>query len=177
MKNNKVFKIAAVCLLLGWLSAAAAAFWWFQFQYVRKFDEAWVSFQGRDILATRLSPLNANALVVHYVDDSCPCSRFSAPHIQQLEETFSQNVEFITFNQLDTRDPRYAILRELPMPATPAVAIWSQNGQLAYFGPYSSGAVCGEGADFVAATLEKLALDENPHWINHEAIGCFCPRK
>ena len=62
------------------------------------------------------------------------------------------------------------------VPATPAVMVFDQRGQLAYFGPYSGGVVCGSGEDFVANTVSALAKGVNPGWINQESVGCLCPR-
>jgi hypothetical protein len=122
-----------------------------------------------------MSPLRGNkALVVHFVDPDCPCSRFSTPHIQELELAFSKNIEFVDFLSSVETDERMQQFKAAVIPAGPAVAVFSQSGDLAYFGPYSSGAVCGEGDDLVAATLTSLDNNINPQWINQENVGCFC---
>lgn len=42
------------------------------------------------------------------------------------------------------------------LPASPAVAIWDRQGHLAYFGPYSEGAVCNASNSFVEPILKAL---------------------
>lgn len=61
------------------------------------------------------------------------------------------------------------------MPASPAVAIWDRQGHLAYFGPYSEGAVCNAANSFIEPILTAL-LDGRPvSASNTLAIGCYCP--
>lgn len=161
-----------VALLVAWLIFTIAAFWWFQFRHISQFDAHFAAFNGEAFKSLNLSSESGKPLVVHLVDDGCACSRFATPHISDLEETFANDAEFVYWSPTDKR---LEALSELAIPAGPAVAIWSANGELAYFGPYSSGYFCGEGEDFVQATISKLKIAENPSWINHDALGCFCP--
>ncbi|MFA7552774.1 MAG: DUF6436 domain-containing protein [Spongiibacteraceae bacterium] len=168
MRVNRQF--SAYVLVLTWLFACAAAFWWFEFRYIDQFDNNLTSFNGQPLKALKLEPsANQLALVVHFVDPDCPCSRFSAPHIADLERTFNGLVEFRQWSKTDERP------YSLSIPASPAVAIWTNTGALAYFGPYSSGAICGKGDDLVTSTLNKLHQGYNPEWINNDTVGCFCP--
>lgn len=167
--------IWATALLAAWLFCVACAFWWFQFRNMSVYSDHWVSFQGRHLLETTVPQSNGMPLVLHFVDPDCPCSRFSTPHIQALESQYAGRARFIDFMSAGKGNELSGIV--LPanaVPAAPAVAIWDGKGQLAYFGPYSGGAVCGEGTDFVAATLDQLQSGAVPHWINHEVVGCFC---
>ena len=43
------------------------------------------------------------------------------------------------------------------LPASPAVAIWDQRGELAYFGPYSEGLSCNSSNSFIEPILEALS--------------------
>lgn len=70
------------------------------------------------------------------------------------------------------------VLRELPgsasLPASPAVAIWDRQGRLAYFGPYSEGAVCNSSNSFIEPILKALLEDRNVSASNTVAVGCYC---
>ena len=60
------------------------------------------------------------------------------------------------------------------LPASPAVAIWDTQGQLAYFGPYSEGATCNASNSFIEPVLQAL-LDKRPVTATQTlASGCFC---
>lgn len=169
------YKLAVVLLAL-WLVAIAGAFWWFQFRNISAYSEYWASFDGQHLLDQIVAVPEGKPLVLHFVDPQCPCSRFSVPHIAELETRYQNQVKFVDVHT--AKHYKAAATDALPLrsvPAGPAVAIWDRNGRLAYFGPYSGGAVCGQGTDFVAATLAALAIGKNPQWINHEAVGCFCP--
>ncbi|KAE8236751.1 hypothetical protein A4X03_0g9338, partial [Tilletia caries] len=67
---------------------------------------------------------------------------------------------------------------ELPgsanLPASPAVAIWDGQGQLAYFGPYSEGLTCSSSNSFIEPILEALAEGRKVDASNTLAVGCFC---
>jgi hypothetical protein len=158
----------AVLLLILWLALTVAAFWWYQARHIQRFNSFWASFEG-----TRLEhiamPASERPLVVHFVDANCPCSRFARPHIADLE-TRHRHARFATVDAL-----AHPAISTASMPATPAVAIWSASGELAYYGPYSGGQFCGQGQDFVSTTLAALKEGYNPRWINQEAVGCFCP--
>lgn len=170
----------AFVVLATWLFAMVCAFWWFQFRNVGVYSEHWASFSGEALLDSALTGTRDRPLVLHFVDPDCPCSRFSYPHIEGLETRFAGDAYFVnsrpeSVSEGGSNSEAKVSYPDLNVPAGPAVAIWARNGRLAYFGPYSGGAVCGEGADFVAATLEELAEGRNPQWINHEVVGCFCP--
>ena len=148
------------------------AYWWFQFRHISNLSAYFTHFDGEIFRQTRLQPITGKAaLAVHFVDDECACSRFAEPHIQKLEAQFSTSVEFL---RASSNDPRLRILSSSSIPAGPSVAIWDSQGELAYFGPYSSGALCGQGDDFVTATMLELKNNSNPGWINQDALGCFC---
>jgi len=60
------------------------------------------------------------------------------------------------------------------IPASPAVAIWDRQGQLAYFGPYSEGAVCTSSNSFIEPILDALIAEHPVNASNTLAVGCFC---
>ncbi len=164
----------AMGILVVWLSLCAVLFWYFQFRHMNAFDDYWATFHGESFKENRIRPIKGYAIVMHFIDNSCPCSRFAEPHIRDLERQFGNEVEFIRFGSTEnTRHPKIDF-SQLNVPASPAVAIWSKDGDLAYLGPYSGGAICGQGRDFVSSTLGNLKERHNPKWFNQEAIGCLC---
>lgn len=163
----------AMAILALWLVLIIVAFWWFQFRNITDYDEYWASFDGKALLASKVVNDTGKPLVFHFVDPGCSCSRFSYPHIEGLEQRYASAASFSEAGTFAIEGVE--LPAEMMVPAGPAVAIWDQEGVLAYFGPYSGGAVCGEGADFVSSTLDQLKQGVNPQWINHEVVGCFCP--
>ena len=81
----------------------------------------------------------------------------------------------LTHSQQHLVEPQLVNQLGIAVPASPAVAIWDEHGKLAYFGPYSSGLVCGQGDDFVSRVMVRLTQKQNPEWINMLGVGCFCP--
>lgn len=167
----------AVIIFVVWLLLAAVSLWWFQLRHIGGFDEYWASFNGQTLSELPFKPDYGDALVVHFVDPSCPCSRFTTAHIESLQADLKTDIDFVYIapeTSTSTRPKLQLELQDIGLPASPAVAIWDKSGELAYFGPYSSGAFCGEGTDFVRTTLHSLTQNHNPQWINQEAVGCFC---
>lgn len=175
MKPIKRIWIASV--LVVWLVASAVTLWWFQFRHISRFDEHWVTFKGSQIFASVQLGAIENYLVVHFVDPKCPCSRFSVGHIADLETRLGGRVEFVDYRRMGLSDARLRPLKNIAVPAGPAVGIWNKSGQLSYFGPYSGGAVCGEGEDYVTRIIDSLDDGGEPQWLNQEAVGCFCQWK
>lgn len=159
----------AAIILCAWLLLAVCAFWWFQFRYIGSFNNYLAQFNGDLVSHISSENIEGEALVVHIVDPNCPCSRFSNKHIRDLEAQFFETVSFKRWENLPVSFKSLMVI-----PASPAVAIWSKAGDLAYFGAYTSGAYCGEGDDFVVATLKNLSKGVNPQWVSQDAFGCFC---
>lgn len=158
--------------------------WWFEFHWKTTFDPIHVSFSGSALPLAPGKSASNKPLVVHFIDPDCTCNRFSEPHINHLSIYALRN----TTNRVVYSHPppeRRLLLHELEnnalvkkllpyIPASPAVAIWDKHGSLAYFGPYSSGAICGRGDDLVQYTLDNLKRGDNPSWTNQEVVGCYC---
>jgi len=185
VSNSTLLSIGVFIL---WLGLTSIGFWWYQFRWYQSLDEQWFTFLGGELAQLQLASTADNAVVsrptvVHFVDPECPCSRFSAPHIKDIEQQFTQPRYFrVTAAVAASPGNGSHVLPEglAPadiqrlIPASPAVAIWDGSGELAYFGPYSSGSFCGQGNDFVKATLVSLDAGQNPRWVNQEAVGCLC---
>lgn len=154
--------VAAVFFL--WVAFVLFAFWLFQLQYT----STWVSFVGERLPARFGAATSLQ--VLHFVDDTCPCARFSEPHIKEVE---AQWVNLgIEFSSVSPTTIIGSGVDSALVPASPAVAVWNQQGEIIFFGPYTSGAVCGEGEDLLAKVLDEPTAAGQ--WVNQEAIGCFC---
>ena len=158
-----------------WLLCMVFAFWWFEYRHWQTFNTQNIVFNGAELslLQQRLHTENTpveGLKVVHFTDETCQCSRYSRSHIEELQPVF-KNVTQITLS------PNHQHMQNIQIPASPSVAIWDEQGELAYFGPYSSGAICGQGNDFVRPVIQQLKKQNNPRWINMIGIGCYCPWK
>jgi len=60
------------------------------------------------------------------------------------------------------------------LPASPAVGIWDQHGELVYIGPYSEGAVCSSDNSFVEPILEAVLAGRKVRATHSLAVACFC---
>lgn len=151
-----------------WLSLTVLAFWWFEYRYWRNFAPVSATFSGEEVsqLYARVGA-PGKVTIVHFSNEQCPCNAYSRGHIKQLQTRLSVSHQ-VTLSPLDD------VLKGVSIPASPATAIWDEKGQLAYFGPYSSGAVCGEGQDFVSRVLDAISVNTNPQWVNMVGLGCYC---
>lgn len=193
----------AWAMVITWFAAMVVAFWWFQFRDLRPFDEGKLTrtefFTGTD-LAEHLRPLmrkEVRATAVHFWDPGCECNRFNQVHVNDIMQEFAGRlIDFVVVVRVQREHeaqklkararevfPHASVIEiqtdwpeQGQPPSSPAVAVADANGELAYFGPYSIGAVCSVGnGDFVEATLKKLLGGNNPRQVNILATGCFCP--
>jgi hypothetical protein len=195
----------AVPLVIAWLAGMVAAFWWFEFRPLRPFtrDQA-VVFAGEplrarlaSLVATPADPraLPAAATVVHFWDPDCACNRFNEAHVRELMAGYGRHgVRFVVlvrsrgdaaaalrrarrvFNDPAVAEVRLVEPERVPLPSSPAAAVLDAGGGLAYFGPYSVGAVCGvKNGAFVETTLDGLFRGDRRAQLNMLAVGCFCP--
>jgi hypothetical protein len=150
-----------------WIALVLSVFW----QYQLKFQNQWFTFAGADLAGQQVRLIPGKMSVVHFVDPDCPCSRFSAPHIETLEANADRSrVAFAAVNRRHASG--MALLQADQVPASPAVAVWDTEGELVYFGPYSTGALCGQGEDILARVIANVHVG---NWQNQEAVGCLCP--
>lgn len=171
--------LALVCaLVLGGL------YQWYQARYIRPFGETTVLF---DAAALRLPAELAGPgriRVVHLWDPPCPCNVGNQQHLAELLARFGDRVSFHVWQKPGSRghlpDTLKALqpLAELPgaeqLPASPAVAIWDQDGKLAYLGPYSEGATCTSANSFIEPVLEALLAGRPVRSTGGLAVGCYC---
>lgn len=172
-------------LALVWLGGMLLAYRWFETRYLRTFDERAAVFSGAELrLPDELAGPGAIRLV-HFWDPACPCNVGNQQHLAELIERYvPQGVQFHVVQkpgsqgrlpaELAALRPIEAMPGSADLPASPAVAIWDKQGQLAYFGPYSEGLVCNSSNSFIEPILEALAADRKVDASNTLAVGCFC---
>ncbi|MGF6395224.1 DUF6436 domain-containing protein [Pseudomonas plecoglossicida] len=177
--------LTTLALLLG-----AAILWQayssFQSRYLRPFDNQTTFFDGSQLrLPTELAgpgPIR----VVHFWDPACPCNVGNQQHLGDLISQFAgQGVTFHIVQKPGSHGQLPANLGSLQpiaqlhgsehLPASPAVAIWDRQGHLAYFGPYSEGAVCNASNSFIEPILKALLDGRQVTASNTLAVGCYCP--
>lgn len=172
--------LALICGLTLW-----TAYDWFQGRYIRVFSEHATLFAGD---ALQLPPELAGPgpiRLVHFWDPACPCNVANQQHLGELQATYgARGVHFYAVQKsgshgrlpanLDSFKALAAIPGSDTIPASPAVAIWDQQGQLAYFGPYSEGATCNSSNSFIEPILKALADGRAVNATHTLAQGCYC---
>lgn len=106
--------------------------------------------------------------VVHFVsENSCLCQLVASRHINEVkDQATSFGKTNITVNIEDIPG-----LNDI-MNSTPAIAIFDDEGNLAYLGPYSTGIGCFAGNGTVEPYLDSNA--DLGAIIPLEATGCYC---
>lgn len=166
--------------------ALLAAYQWFEARYLRTFDgERSELFDGAALALPAALQGPGPIRFVHFWDPGCPCNVGNQQHLEELLARFAgQPVAFYSVQKPGSRGrlpPHLAALTPLEglagaaqLPASPAVGIWDAQGELAYLGPYSEGAVCSSDNSFVEPIIEAL-LDGRPVRASHSlAVACFC---
>ena len=168
-----------------WGAAMAGAYWWYQLQYVRAFSPQATVFTGDGLRLPANLAGPGPIRIVHFWDPACPCNVGNQQHLAELLAHFGPlGVRFYAVQKPASQGhlpPALAGLESLPglpgsdqLPASPAVAIWDQQGNLAYFGPYSEGVTCNASNSFIEPILAAL-LDGRPVTTTQTlAVGCFC---
>jgi hypothetical protein len=163
----------------------ASAYYWYQLRYIRTFSPQTAVFSGDDLrLPADLAGHGAIRLV-HFWDPACPCNLGNQQHLAELMAEFKPlGVHFyalqkpLSHGQLPPILKGLHSLTTLPgstlVPASPAVAIWDQQGNLAYFGPYSEGATCNSSNSFIEPILRALIAGRSVNATHSLAVGCFC---
>lgn len=185
MPASRLKVVLASLLAIVWLGAMLFAFWWFEARYIRPFDERTELFSGAALrLPAELAGPGA-IRVVHFWDPACPCNVGNQQHLAELLHTYvPRGVQFYALQKagsqgrlpdsLGALQPLAALPGSEQLPASPAVAIWDQQGQLAYFGPYSEGALCTSSNSFIEPILEALSAGRPVRADSNLAVGCFC---
>lgn len=178
-------KLFAGLLVILWLGAMLVAFWWFQARYIRPFEARTEWFDGAQLRLPQELAGPGPIRLVHFWDPGCPCNVGNQQHLDELVQAYSaRGVKFYSVQKAGTtgRLPQsLQVLQALDgvqgsdaLPASPAVAIWDREGRLAYFGPYSEGALCTSSNSFIEPILEALAAGRPVRADSNLAVGCFC---
>lgn len=148
MSARRKYLIAALVALL-WGGAMLAAFWWFEARYLRTFDGERAELFSGDALRLPAELQGPGPVrFVHFWDPGCPCNVGNQQHLEELLKHFAgQPVVFYEVRRPGSKgrlpQPLASLksLGSLPgsdlLPASPAVGIWDQHGELVYIGPYS----------------------------------------
>jgi len=185
MSVRSKYLVICLSLLLG-AGAMLSAYQWFESRYLRTFDgERTALFNGEALQLPAELQGPGPVRFVHFWDPGCPCNVGNQQHLQELLEHFDkQPVEFFEVRKPGSKGrlpPQLAALQPLAgltgteqLPASPAVGIWDSNGELAYIGPYSEGAVCSSDNSFVEPILEALLAGRKVRATHSLAVACFC---
>lgn len=184
MKRTTLKKILLGIAIILWLGSMVTGLWWYKTRFIRPFSETTAVFSGQQLRLPASLAGAGKIRFVHFWDPSCPCNVGNQQHLVEMLERYAGQVEFYhlqkpgSSGQLPQALNGMRHLSGLPgaedLPASPAVAIWDHSGHLAYFGPYSEGAVCNSSNSFIEPVLDAL-LDNRPvAAANTLAVGCFC---
>jgi hypothetical protein len=177
--------LLASLLILLWAAAMLAAYWWYEARYLRSFSEQTALFYGEQLRLPDELAGPGPIRLVHFWDPACPCNVGNQQHLAELIERFgTQGVSFYAVQKpassgqlpstLSALQPLAELAGSTQIPASPAVAIWDRDGQLAYFGPYSEGATCTSSNSFIEPILDALSAGRPVNASNTLALGCFC---
>ncbi|HDS1816088.1 TPA: thiol-disulfide isomerase [Pseudomonas putida] len=185
--NSRTIKSSctAIVLLVG-VAILWQAYTTFQSRYLRPFDNQATLFDGSQLRLPFELAGPGPIRVVHFWDPACPCNVGNQQHLADLVSHFAgDGVSFHVLQkpgshgQLPANLTALKPLASLPgsehLPASPAVAIWDRQGHLAYFGPYSEGAVCNASNSFIEPILKALLDNRQVTASNTLAVGCYCP--
>ncbi|HDS1682820.1 TPA: thiol-disulfide isomerase [Pseudomonas putida] len=175
----------AIALVIG-VAVLWQAYATFQSRYLRPFDNQTTLFDGSQLRLPAELAGPGPIRVVHFWDPACPCNVGNQQHLGDLIAQFAdQGVSFHvvqkpgSHGQLPANLASLQTIANLPgseyLPASPAVAIWDRQGNLAYFGPYSEGAVCNASNSFIEPILTALLAGRKVTASNTLAVGCYCP--
>jgi hypothetical protein len=177
--------LLSLLLLVLWASALFTAYRWYEARYLRSFSAQTALFYGEQLRLPAELAGPGPIRLVHFWDPACPCNVGNQQHLAELIEHYRPlGVAFYVVQKPGSQGQlpdNLSALQTLPalsgseqIPASPAVAIWDANGQLAYFGPYSAGATCTSSNSFIEPILEALAAGRPVSASNNLAVGCFC---
>lgn len=184
MKSSIWKKILIGITLILWLGSMLTGLWWYKTRFIRPFSETTAVFSGQSLRLPDSIAGHGAIRFVHFWDPSCPCNVGNQQHLVEMIERYAGKVEFYHLQKPGSRGQLPKALSSMrhlsglpgseDLPASPAVAIWDSTGHLAYFGPYSEGAVCNSSNSFIEPILDAL-LDNRPvNAANTLAVGCFC---
>lgn len=107
--------------------------------------------------------------VVHFTSQDCVCDSFANRHQGRFEDLLSEQKYRSHIVTVTDESPLASML-----PATPAVAIFDDQGKLSYLGPYAAGMGCYAGPGFVEQIVSYVLSEPTGAWVNSDNQGCYC---
>ncbi|WP_026375995.1 DUF6436 domain-containing protein [Aestuariibacter salexigens] len=165
-----------ILLAILWLGIVMAVLKWQQSSMLIEFDPELQLLSDLASLEQELLPYHAQhrLTTIHITADDCICDFTSRQHrhsVAQLAEQQGFHNVFINLAESGTESIATVL------PALPAVAVF-ENGELTYFGPYSSGIYCSAGNGLVEPWLtretDSAAFSMPDTVIPYDAEGCYC---
>jgi len=178
-------KLLLFCLLIAALACLWLTLRWFEGRWLRPFVQTTQVFSGEALRLPQDIGGKGAVRLVHFFDPACPCNALNQQHLGELIERYgARGVAFYAVQKPRSEGhlpAPLAALKPLPnlpgadnLPASPALAIFDQDGELAYFGPYSEGALCNSENSFVEPIIEALLAGKTVKASHNLAVGCFC---
>ncbi|MAR02076.1 MAG: hypothetical protein CMI00_16255 [Oceanospirillaceae bacterium] len=188
-------------LIITWLVGSLGALWWFQSRLLRPFVTADAAPEFRDLTAVsdglsailQTVPAVPGAVtMVHLWNPDCSCNSVSQRHVDATLDQFGENqLHFVilapvTASEEDMKEmkelnPRATLIRlrpedQIPLSASPGLAMYTPQQKLAYFGAYGFGALCtpSDSNLFVNMVNALLAGESYGPFMNIAGSGCFC---
>lgn len=189
-------------LLIAWLTATLFGLWWFQQQTIRPFvsqDDDMRFWRASDaeplllkVLESLPPPRTQQVTLVHLWNPDCLCNQVSQRHFSGLLTQFNDDqLRVIILTPYSTSDAqieqfqrlngaRFTLIRvaadaDLPIPASPGLALFNDSMQMSYFGAYGFGALCTLDDDaFFPNIIERMQAGPYGPFMNVAGRGCFC---
>lgn len=115
---------------------------------------------------------SSGAMVVHIVDNTCPCQMISSRHVNKIE-AFAVSKDVSSF-RVDYESLPVDVQQWIP--STPALIITDDAGRVSYIGPYGEGASCASNTEIAIPFIGMTASANHGVNIPFEAQGCYCKR-
>ncbi|SFB79590.1 hypothetical protein SAMN05660443_0181 [Marinospirillum celere] len=177
----------AYTLIALWLASTVFAFWWFQFRHQFAFNENTQVLEIPDDFKEKLhlSSEEQHALVVHFFDKDCLCSRFNQAHVQEIINNYSTlGVDFriavpdasqIKIAEETFGQPAF-VANNLEFAGSPLALVFNQQIEPAYLGAYSESIYCSSTpGQNVETVLDQLIKQGRLSTQLSSSRGCFCP--
>jgi len=184
--NKKILILTAVmiifiALFLGFIMWNTGAI------YIRDYSDKTVLFDAQSIqIPDEIKDFKA-IRVVHFWDPKCRrCNEEPESHLSYLISLHkSSNMKFYSVQKpnskgeinphlQDSLKPINKVKGMELLPASPSLAVWDEDGDLVYAGPYSEGITCNSSNSFVEPILEALVAGRKINVPGTIAVGCYC---
>ncbi|GAC05027.1 MAG: DUF6436 domain-containing protein [Paraglaciecola chathamensis] len=110
--------------------------------------------------------------VIHIQQAGCSCNFSNDIHVDRLDYTLGHS----GYRSLHVAPS--GIPDEVILPSLPAIMVFDEQGQLGYFGPYSSGYFCSADTAIVDRFLDNILADKHlGSAVVSEGYGCYCANK